>query len=227
MLFEQGAFYYCVVGIGIHCLVAQYIIMKVIGTLPCVLFVVFLFGCVQQARGSMAFLKHFSIRKHHKRQISAYREMVKKEKEFHPPKPFSKVLPQSASEILKDVRFANKHTVDHSIAQHLKQKMKIGGCKCDFLAGVSATKIVGSTAKCAPKTALCGFCMNAAWAAYWQPDVDSCQQYMMGAKGVCEDIASGAKAAKDDIGKLYEMYGPLFGASAVWCREQGCCNGEV
>ena len=47
--------------------------------------------------------------------------MIKRDKKFQPAKPYTKVLPQSATEILSDVRFANKHTVDHSVAQHLKQ----------------------------------------------------------------------------------------------------------
>ena len=162
----------------------------------------------------------------HRRQISLYREKIKREEAYKPPRPFSKVVPQTAEENLADIRFADKKTSNQqSISQSGKSKVKLGACACDYMADVSATKIVGSTPNCAPKVALCGFCMNAAWAAYWQPEQDTCQQYLMGANGVCKSIAEGAKAAKKEIGLLYEMYGPQFGASTVWCREQGCCAG--
>ena len=134
---------------------------------------------------------------------------------------------RKAADVMNEVRFRNKNTVKHSVKHMLKHKMKIGACSCDFLSGVTATKIVGSTGNCAPKVALCGFCMNAAWAAYWHPDQDTCHQYMMGARDVCDSIAGGASAAASDIGFLYEKYGPQFGASAVWCREMGCCAVEA
>ena len=134
---------------------------------------------------------------------------------------------RKAADVMNEVRFRNRNTVKHSVKHMLKHKMKIGACSCDFLSGVTATKIVGSTGNCAPKVALCGFCMNAAWAAYWHPDEDTCHQYMMGARDVCDSIAGGASAAASDIGFLYEKYGPQFGASAVWCREMGCCAVEA
>jgi hypothetical protein len=140
---------------------------------------------------------------------------------------FNSIQFKKAADVMNEVRFRNKNTVKHSVKHLLKHKMKIGGCACDFMSGVTATKIVGSTGNCAPKVALCGFCMNAAWAAYWHPDQDTCKQYVLGAKGVCESIAGGASAAAADIGFLYEKYGPQFGASAVWCREMGCCAMEA
>ena len=140
---------------------------------------------------------------------------------------FNNLQYKRAADVMNEVRFRNKNTVKHSVKHLLKHKMKIGGCACDFMSGVTATKIVGSTGNCAPKVALCGFCMNAAWAAYWHPEQDTCKQYVLGAKGVCSSIAGGASAAAADIGFLYEKYGPQFGASAVWCREMGCCAMEA
>ena len=105
------------------------------------------------------------------------------------------------------------------------QKMKTGICACKWIDSTTSTKPigVGVEGKCAPRNALCGFCMNAAYAAYWNPEEDTCAQYMNGAKTVCTEVAKGAMKAGKEIGYMYEMYGPQFGASTVWCRDNGCC----
>ena len=105
-------------------------------------------------------------------------------------------------------------------------EMKIGPCGCDFLSGVTATKPVGSTANCAPISALCMFCENAAYAGYWTPDVDTCEPYEGKAKGVCEAVAGAAKGLASKMKPLYAAYGPQFGASGVVCRDGGCCPKE-
>ena len=102
----------------------------------------------------------------------------------------------------------------------------IGACKCDFLSGVTATKPVGSTANCAPISALCMFCEQAAYAGYWTPDVDTCQAYTGKTKKVCKAVAGGAKGLAKKMEPLYAAYGPQFGATAVVCRDGGCCPKE-
>lgn len=111
------------------------------------------------------------------------------------------------------------------LAQAAVQKMKTGICACKWIDSTTSTKPigVGEEGKCAPRSALCGFCMNAAYASYWDPGQDTCAQYINGAKKVCQEVAKGAMKAGQEIGSLYEMYGPQFGASTVWCRENGCC----
>jgi len=96
---------------------------------------------------------------------------------------------------------------------------------------------------CPPTGAFCGFCMNAAYASYWQPldtklktadlAAQTCQKYVGGVKEVCEKIAKAVAGAlgddpakMDDISKYYIAYGPYFGASAAFCRESKCCLGE-
>lgn len=89
--------------------------------------------------------------------------------------------------------------------------------------GVTSTKPVGSTANCAPISALCMFCENAAYAGYWTPDVDTCEPYEGKTKGVCEAVAGAAKGLASKMKPLYAAYGPQFGASGVVCRDGGCC----
>ena len=102
-------------------------------------------------------------------------------------------------------------------------------CSCKFADTTTETEPIGGrNAKCAPKAAICGFCMNAAYAAYWNPDQDTCAQYMNEARDVCKKVAEGAQHAGPELGKLYQAYGPEFGASSVWCKSQSCCpNREV
>ena len=104
--------------------------------------------------------------------------------------------------------------------------MRIGPCSCDFLSGVTATKPVGSTADCAPISALCLFCENAAYAGYWTPEVDTCEPYQGKTKGVCKAVAGAAKDLASKMKPLYAAYGPQFGASTVVCRDGGCCPKE-
>jgi hypothetical protein len=112
-------------------------------------------------------------------------------------------------------------------AQEQVTTTAIGPCSCDFLSGVTDTKIVGSTANCAPKNALCMFCMGAAYNDYWQPSADSCEPYIGKAKDVCKAVAGAVKGgAKKELETMYNNYGPQFGASAVFCREGGCCAGK-
>ena len=108
------------------------------------------------------------------------------------------------------------------------EKMKVGICACKFEDTISATKVTGEAGAgdCAPKTALCGFCMNAAYASYWNPAQDTCAQYFGPAKQVCEAVAGGASKAGEALEHLYKTYGPEFGATAVWCRHNGCCAAE-
>ena len=108
------------------------------------------------------------------------------------------------------------------------EKMKLGVCACKFEDSVTPTKVMGEAERgfCAPKTAICGFCMNAAYVSYWNPSQDSCAQYIGEAKQVCEAVAGGASKAAEDLEHLYKTYGPQFGATAVWCKQMGCCNAE-
>ena len=108
------------------------------------------------------------------------------------------------------------------------EKMKIGVCACKFQDSVTPTKVMGEAERgvCAPKTAICGFCMNAAYVSYWNPSQDSCAQYIAEAKQVCDAVAGGASKAAEDLEHLYKTYGPQFGATAVWCKQMGCCNAE-
>ena len=68
--------------------------------------------------------------------------------------------------------------------------------------------------------------MNAAYASYWNPAQDTCAQYFGPAKQVCEAVAGGASKAGEALERLYKTYGPEFGATAVWCRQNGCCAAE-
>ena len=43
---------------------------------------------------------------------------------------------------------------------------------------------------------------------------------------VCDAVAGGAGKAAEDLEHLYKTYGPQFGATAVWCKQMGCCNAE-
>ena len=101
------------------------------------------------------------------------------------------------------------------------EKMKIGVCACKFEDSITPTKVMGEAERgmCAPKTAICGFCMNAAYVSYWHPNQDSCAQYIGEAKQVCDAVAGGAGKAAEDLEHLYKTYGPQFGATAVWCKK--------
>ena len=112
---------------------------------------------------------------------------------------------------------------DHSQEGEAMKNMK-AICSCNFADTTTETKPIGGySAQCAPKAAICGFCMNAAYAAYWSPGEDTCAQYLGEAQDVCYKVAAGTKQAGPEIGKLYEAYGPTFGASSVWCKSQSCC----
>ena len=125
--------------------------------------------------------------------------------------------PSHHPHILSTVRFAESKITTTAI----------GPCSCDFLSGVTATKPVGSTANCAPKSALCLFCMGAAYNDYWSPKVDSCEPYVSKAKDVCKAVAGAVKgSASAKLKVMYQAFGPQFGASAVFCREGGCCAGK-
>jgi hypothetical protein len=103
----------------------------------------------------------------------------------------------------------------------------IGPCSCEFLSGVDATNPVGSTADCAPKSALCMFCMGAAYHDYWDSTVEFCEPFIGKAKSLCETVAGAVKGgAKKELETMYKAFGPQFGASAVYCREGGCCAGK-
>jgi hypothetical protein len=74
---------------------------------------------------------------------------------------------------------------------------------------------------------MCMFCMGAAYNDYWDDKVDSCDPYIGKAKDVCKAVAGAVKGgAKKDLAAMYKAFGPQFGASAVFCREGGCCAGK-
>ena len=127
----------------------------------------------------------------------------------------------------RTMRFLRQEAAAGEKAQaETEESMKIGPCGCDFLSGVTATKPVGSTANCAPISALCMFCENAAYAGYWTPDVDTCEPYEGKAQSVCKAVAGAAKGLASKMKPLYAAYGPQFGASGVVCRDGGCCPKE-
>lgn len=121
------------------------------------------------------------------------------------------------------IRFAEAGVGDQSRST---TKGSIGPCSCDFLSGVSATKPVGSTPKCAPISALCMFCMNAAFNVYWGNRKDTCEDYIGDAQTLCKSVAGAVSGAKKDMHAMYMAYGPSFGASAAYCRDGGCCAGS-
>ena len=58
----------------------------------------------------------------------------------------------------RTMRFLRQEAAAGEKAQaETEESMKIGPCGCDFLSGVTATKPVGSTANCAPISALCSY----------------------------------------------------------------------
>ena len=128
-----------------------------------------------------------------------------------PPPPLLADVAASAGSKPTTMRFAQ--------AQAAAEATAIGPCSCEF-------DEVGK-ANCAPKSAMCMFCMGAAYNAYWSPDVDSCDPYEGKAKDVCKAVAGAAKGgAKAKLEKMYIAFGPQFGATAVYCRDGGCCAGK-
>ena len=96
----------------------------------------------------------------------------------------------------------------------------IGPCSCEF--------IPPDYESCAPKSALCMLCMSAAYNDYWHPDIDVCEPYIKGAQDMCKKVAGAVKGkAKKELESMYTAYGPNFGASAVYCRQGGCCLEEA
>lgn len=65
----------------------------------------------------------------------------------------------------------------------------------------------------------------------WSPNDDllaTCSEpYVSKAKDVCKAVAGAVKgSASAKLKVMYQAFGPQFGASAVFCREGGCCAGK-
>ena len=125
------------------------------------------------------------------------------------------------------IRFRGEMKLGAESSLALENKAKIemltGACSCPWPCPGAVPH--DGHCNCSPRTAKCGFCMNGCLAAIEGfKAADSCYQYVLGAKGFCKGIAGGASACKGAIEWMYDYYGRHFGASAVWCREKGCCQ---
>ena len=111
---------------------------------------------------------------------------------------------------------------------------------------------------CGPPTAMCRFCMDAAYAGFWgttkvkspkqrdphnsrtggvnvpmqldgKPEgkaIDICDEYPKAVQMTCKKVVKDLGDVSTKMGKLYMENGPTFGASAVICKEGGCCVHE-